>query len=74
MAQKGNLSTSSAMTFNSRRHDVTSIEQYSTNPDVCLFATSLDYVSHMGKCLYWLMKTVARKEFIEGKTLASVNI
>ena len=32
----------------------------STNPDVCLFATSLDYVNHVGKCLYWLMKTVAR--------------
>ena len=46
----------------------------STNPDVCLFATSLDYVSHVGKCLYWQMKTVARYEFIEGKTSAKVNI
>ena len=46
----------------------------STNHDVCLFATSLDYVSHVGKCLYWLMKTVAQYEFIEGKTFASVNI
>ena len=44
-------------------HDVQQPSQSnitSTNPDVCSFATSLDYVSHVGKCLYWLMKTVAR--------------
>ena len=29
-------------------------------PDVCLFATSLDYVSHVDKCIYRQMKTVAR--------------
>ena len=52
--------TSSAMTFNSRRHDVTSINITSANPEVCLVSASLDYVSHVGKCLYWLMKTVAR--------------
>ena len=46
----------------------------STKFDVCLFATLIDYVSHVGKCLYWLMNTVAQQEFIEGKTFASVNI
>ena len=28
----------------------------------------------MIKCIYWLIKTVAQKEFIEGKTVASVNM
>ena len=37
-------STAVAMTW---RHS----NMMSTNPDVCLFATSLDYVSHVGKCL-----------------------
>ena len=32
----------------------------STNPDVCLFAMSLYYASHVGKCIYRQMKTVAR--------------
>ena len=53
------------MTFNSRRHDVKSIEH-----NICLFGSSLDYVFHVGKCLYRQMKTVALSELIEGKTLA----
>ena len=54
------LSTISAMTYNSRRHDVTSIEHNVDTLDVCLFETSLDYVFHTGKRLYLLMKRVAR--------------
>ena len=48
-SQNGYLSTSSAMTFNS----ITS-----TSPDDCLFVTSLDYVSHVGKCLYLRVKSL----------------
>ena len=46
-------STAVAMTW--RQSNITS-----TNHDVYLFATSLDYVFHAGKCLYRQMKTVAR--------------
>ena len=61
------------MMCNSCRYDVTS-NIMSTNLDVCLFATSLDNTFNVGKSLHWQMKTVTRLKFIEGKTVASVNI
>ena len=32
----------SAITFNSRRHDLTSVERFETKEDVCLLVTSLN--------------------------------